>query len=49
LTLATLPLTLSILKALWSGVEGAALIALLAATGKLQMLFSFALSLALIL
>ena len=49
LTLATLPLTVSILKALWSGVEGAALIALLAATGKLQMLFSFALSLALIL
>lgn len=49
LTLATLPLTLSILKALWSGVEGAALIPLLAATGKLQMLFSFALSLALIL
>jgi 1,4-dihydroxy-2-naphthoate polyprenyltransferase len=49
LTLATLPLTVSILKALWSGVEGAALIGLLAATGKLQMLFSFALSLALIL
>ena len=49
LTLATLPLTVSILKALWSGVEGTALIALLAATGKLQMLFSFALSLALIL
>lgn len=49
LTLATLPLTVSILKALWSGVEGAALISLLAATGKLQMLFSFALSLALIL
>ena len=49
LTLATLPLTVSILKVLWSGVEGAALIGLLAATGKLQMLFSFALSLALIL
>jgi 1,4-dihydroxy-2-naphthoate octaprenyltransferase len=49
LTLATLPLTVSILKALWSGAEGTALIGLLAATGKLQMLFSFALSLALIL
>lgn len=49
LTLTTLPLTVSILKVLWSGTEGTALIALLAATGKLQMLFSFALSLALIL
>jgi 1,4-dihydroxy-2-naphthoate polyprenyltransferase len=49
LTLATLPLTASILKVLWSGAQGTALIALLAATGKLQMLFSFALSLALIL
>jgi 1,4-dihydroxy-2-naphthoate polyprenyltransferase len=49
LTLATLPLTVSILKALWSGAEGPALIGLLAATGKLQMLFGFALSLALIL
>ena len=49
LTLATLPLTVSILKVLWSGAQGTALIALLAATGKLQMLFSFALSLALIL
>jgi 1,4-dihydroxy-2-naphthoate octaprenyltransferase len=49
LTLATLPLTVSILKVLWSGAEGTTLIALLAATGKLQMLFSFALSLALIL
>lgn len=47
LTLTTLPLTVSILKVLWSGTEGTALIALLAATGKLQMLFSFALSLAL--
>ncbi|CAB4640059.1 unannotated protein [freshwater metagenome] len=49
LTLATLPLAVSILKVLWSGAQGTALIALLAATGKLQMLFSFALSLALIL
>lgn len=49
LTLTTLPVTVSILKVLWSGTEGTALIALLAATGKLQMLFSFALSLALIL
>lgn len=49
LTLATLPLTVSILKVLWSGADGTALITLLAATGKLQMLFSFALSLALIL
>lgn len=49
LTLTTLPLTVSILKVLWSGTEGTALIALLAATGKLQMLFSLALSLALIL
>jgi 1,4-dihydroxy-2-naphthoate octaprenyltransferase len=48
LTLATLPLTISILKALWSGIQGAELIALLGKTGKLQMLFSLALSLALI-
>ena len=48
LTLLTLPMTISILKALWSGIQGADLIALLGKTGKLQMLFSLALSLALI-
>lgn len=48
LTLATLPLTISILKALWSGIQGVELIALLGKTGKLQMLFCLALSLALI-
>jgi 1,4-dihydroxy-2-naphthoate octaprenyltransferase len=48
LTLATLPLTISILKSLWTGVEGAGLIPLLGKTGKLQMLFCLALSLALI-
>jgi 1,4-dihydroxy-2-naphthoate octaprenyltransferase len=49
LTLATLPLSISILRSLWSGIEGAALISLLGKTGKLQMFFSLALSLALIL
>lgn len=49
LTLATLPLSISILKSLWSGIEGLALIPLLGKTGKLQMFFSLALSLALIL
>jgi len=48
LTLAALPLTISILKAIWSGIQGAELIALLGKTGKLQMFFSLALSLALI-
>jgi 1,4-dihydroxy-2-naphthoate polyprenyltransferase len=48
LTLLTLPMTISILKALWSGIQEADLIALLGKTGKLQMLFSLALSLALI-
>jgi 1,4-dihydroxy-2-naphthoate octaprenyltransferase len=42
-------MTISILKSLWSGVEGAGLIPLLGKTGKLQILFSLALSLALIL
>lgn len=49
LTLLTLPMTNSILKPLWSGVEGAGLIPLLGKTGKLQMVFCLALSLALIL
>jgi 1,4-dihydroxy-2-naphthoate octaprenyltransferase len=49
LTLLTLPMTISILKALRSGIQGVDLIALLGRTGKLQMLFSLALSLALIL
>jgi 1,4-dihydroxy-2-naphthoate octaprenyltransferase len=49
LTLATLPLSVSILRSLWSGIDGAALISLLGKTGKLQMFFSLALSLALIL
>jgi len=48
LTLLTLPMTISILKALRSGIQGVDLIALLGKTGKLQMLFSLALSLALI-
>ena len=48
LTLLTLPMTISILKALWTGIQGVDLIALLGKTGKLQMLFSLALSLALI-
>jgi 1,4-dihydroxy-2-naphthoate octaprenyltransferase len=49
LTLLTLPMTISILKPLWSGVEGTGLIPLLGKTGKLQMVFCLALSLALIL
>ena len=49
LTAVTLPMTISILKSLWSGVEGAGLIPLLGKTGKLQMVFCLALSLALIL
>ena len=48
LTLLTLPMTISILKALRTGIQGVDLIALLGKTGKLQMLFSLALSLALI-
>jgi 1,4-dihydroxy-2-naphthoate polyprenyltransferase len=48
LTLLTLPMTISILKALRSGIQGVDLIALLGRTGKLQMLFSLILSLALI-
>lgn len=48
LTLLTLPMIISILKALRSGIQGVDLIALLGKTGKLQMLFSLALSLALI-
>ena len=48
LTLLTLPMTIPILKALRSGIQGVDLIALLGKTGKLQMLFSLALSLALI-
>ena len=48
LTLLTLPMTISILKALRSGIQGVDLIALLGKTGKLQILFSLALSLALI-
>ena len=49
LTLLTLPMTISILKSLWLGAEGAGLIPLLGKTGKLQMVFCLALSLALIL
>jgi 1,4-dihydroxy-2-naphthoate octaprenyltransferase len=48
LTIVTLPMTISILRALWSGIQGAQLIALLGKTGKLQMVFCLALSLALI-
>ncbi len=48
LTAVTLPMTISILRALWSGIQGAQLIALLGKTGKLQMVFCLALSLALI-
>jgi 1,4-dihydroxy-2-naphthoate octaprenyltransferase len=49
LTLLTLPMTISILKSLWLGAEGAGLIPLLGKTGKLQMVFCLPLSLALIL
>jgi 1,4-dihydroxy-2-naphthoate octaprenyltransferase len=49
LTLVTLPMSISILKSLLSGSEGAGLIPLLGKTGKLQMVFCLALSLALIL
>ena len=48
LTILTLPMTISIVRSLWSGIQGVDLIALLGKTGKLQMLFSLALSLALI-
>jgi 1,4-dihydroxy-2-naphthoate octaprenyltransferase len=48
LTLVTLPMSISILKSLLSGSEGAGLIPLLGKTGKLQMVFCLALSLALI-
>jgi 1,4-dihydroxy-2-naphthoate octaprenyltransferase len=49
LTAVTLPMTISIVRSLWSGIQGVDLIALLGKTGKLQILFSLALSLALIL
>jgi len=49
LTIVTLPMTVSIVRSLWSGIQGVDLIALLGKTGKLQILFSLALSLALIL
>jgi hypothetical protein len=42
-------MTISILKALRSGIQGVDLIALLGKTGKLQMFFCLALSVALIL
>ena len=49
LTILTLPMTISIVRSLWSGIQGVDLIALLGKTGKLQMVFCLALSLALIL
>ena len=49
LTIVTLPMTISIVRSLWSGIQGVDLIALLGKTGRLQILFSLALSLALIL
>ena len=49
LTIFTLPMTISIVRSLWSGIQGVDLIALLGKTGKLQMIFCLALSLALIL
>jgi len=49
LTIVTLPMTISIVRSLWSGIQGVDLIALLGKTGKLQMVFCLALSLALIL
>jgi 1,4-dihydroxy-2-naphthoate octaprenyltransferase len=49
LTIFTLPMTISIVRSLWSGIQGVDLIALLGKTGKLQMVFCLALSLALIL
>ena len=48
LTILTLPMTISIVRSLWSGIQGVDLIALLGKTGKLQMVFCLALSLALI-
>jgi 1,4-dihydroxy-2-naphthoate octaprenyltransferase len=49
LTILTLPMTISIVRSLWSGIQGVDLIALLGKSGKLQMVFCLALSLALIL
>jgi 1,4-dihydroxy-2-naphthoate octaprenyltransferase len=49
LTILALPMTISIVRSLWSGIQGVDLIALLGKTGKLQMVFCLALSLALIL
>ena len=49
LTIVTLPMTISIVRSLWTGIQGVDLIALLGKTGKLQMVFCLALSLALIL
>ena len=49
LTILTLPMTISIVRSLWSGIQGVDLIALLGKTGKLQLVFCLALSLALIL
>jgi len=49
LTIVTLPMTISIVRSLWSGIQGVDLIPLLGKTGKLQMVFCLALSLALIL
>jgi 1,4-dihydroxy-2-naphthoate polyprenyltransferase len=49
LTILTLPMTISIVRSLWSGIQGVDLIALLGKTGKLQLFFCLALSLALIL
>ena len=48
LTLLTLPMTISILKALWSGIQGADLIPHLGKTRKLHMLFTLPQSLPLI-
>lgn len=48
LTLLTLPVSVKLLKSLWSGLQGRELIALLGQTGRLQLLFSLTLTIALI-
>jgi 1,4-dihydroxy-2-naphthoate octaprenyltransferase len=49
LTLLLLPMTYSLIKAIRSGASGAALIPLLAKTGKLQLRFAILLSIGLLL
>jgi 1,4-dihydroxy-2-naphthoate octaprenyltransferase len=48
LTLVTLPVSIKLLRSLWSGLQGRELIALLGQTGRLQLLFSLTLTIAVI-